>query len=53
MLKPKMHFEQVPIETVRKIVERQIAREKMTALPVAAGKEEPEEHAEKAITVTR
>jgi hypothetical protein len=53
MRKPKIHFEQVPIATVRKIVERQIEWEKMAALPVAAGKEDPEEHAEEATTVTR
>jgi hypothetical protein len=27
MLKPKTHFEQVPLETVKKIVEEQIRRE--------------------------
>jgi len=27
MLKPRTHFEQVPLETVRKIVEEQIRRE--------------------------
>jgi hypothetical protein len=27
MLEPKTHFEQVPLETVRKIVEEQIRRE--------------------------
>jgi hypothetical protein len=27
MLKPKTHFEQVPLETVRRIVEKQIRRE--------------------------
>ncbi|HTF26615.1 MAG TPA: hypothetical protein VK937_22295 [Candidatus Limnocylindria bacterium] len=27
MLKPKTHFEQVPLETVREIVEEQIRRE--------------------------
>ena len=30
MLEPKTHFEQVPLETVRKIVEEQIRRERMT-----------------------
>jgi hypothetical protein len=27
MLEPKTHFEQIPLETVRKIVEEQIQRE--------------------------
>jgi hypothetical protein len=30
MLKTKTHFEQVPLETVRKIVEEQIRRERTT-----------------------
>jgi hypothetical protein len=30
MLQPKTHFEQVPLEIVRKIVEEQIQREAMT-----------------------
>ena len=30
MLKPKTHFEQVPLETVRKMVEQQIRRETTT-----------------------
>jgi len=30
MLKPKTHFEQVPLEIVRKIVEEQIRRETTT-----------------------
>jgi hypothetical protein len=31
MLEPKTHFEQVPLEIVRKIVEEQILRETATA----------------------
>jgi hypothetical protein len=34
MLKPKIHFEQVPLELVRKIVEEQLRREK-------AGEQDP------------
>jgi len=30
MLEPKTHFEQVPLEIVRKIVEEQVRREKAT-----------------------
>jgi hypothetical protein len=33
VLKPKTHFEQVPLELVRKIVEEQIRRAKATGLP--------------------
>jgi hypothetical protein len=50
MLKPKMHFEQVPIETVRKIMERQIDEEKAAVLRLAADRKTREENADEPIT---
>jgi hypothetical protein len=46
MLKPKMHFEQVPIEMVRKIMERQIEEEKAAVLRLVADRKTPAENAE-------
>jgi hypothetical protein len=53
MLKPKMHFEQVSLETVTKIMERQIEQEKAAALRLADGRKEPEENTEETIKVVR
>jgi hypothetical protein len=38
MLKPRTHFEQIPLEAVRKIVEEQAVREMTTRLDQATGK---------------
>jgi hypothetical protein len=46
MLKRRMHFEQVPIEMVRKIMERQIEEEKAAVLRLVADRKTPEENAE-------
>jgi len=51
MLKPKMHFEQIPIETVRKIMERQIEEEKTAVLRSAADRKKLEDNAEPPIAV--
>jgi hypothetical protein len=51
MLKPKMHFEQIPIETVRKIMERQIEEEKAAVLRSAAHRKKLEENTEQPIAV--
>jgi hypothetical protein len=39
MRKPKTHFEQVPIEIVKKIVEQQVEREELAVPPITTGKE--------------
>jgi|HubBroStandDraft_6_1064221.scaffolds.fasta_scaffold180266_3 hypothetical protein len=51
MLKPHMHFEQVPIETVRKIMERQIEEEKAAVLRLVADRKTPQENTDEPISV--
>jgi|HubBroStandDraft_2_1064218.scaffolds.fasta_scaffold357472_3 exonuclease VII small subunit len=53
MLKPKMHFEQVPLETVRKILERPIEQEKAAVLRLAGGEKKLEQNVEETVTVVR
>jgi len=53
MFKPKMHFEQIPIETVRKIMERQIEEEKAALLRLAADGRKLEGNSEEANRVIR
>jgi hypothetical protein len=53
MLKRKMHFDQIPIETVRKIMERQIAEERAAVLRLAVDRRMDSENNEEPVTVTR
>ena len=46
MLKPKVHFEQVPLETVRKLMVRQLEQEKAGVLPETDGKKKLQENTE-------
>ena len=46
MPKPKVHFEQVPLETVKKLMDRQLEQEKAGVLPQTDGKKKLQENTE-------